>query len=91
MDISLTPELIFKIGNFPITNTFLMTISVSIFLIIMAWLVKRKVSLIPHGLQNVAETVLEALLNLVNGVTQDREQTKKFFPLVATIFIFVIF
>ncbi len=91
MDISLAPELIFKIGNFPITNTFLMTILVSIFLIIMAWLVKRKVSLIPHGLQNVAETVLEALLNLVDSVTQDREQTKKFFPLVATIFIFVIF
>ncbi len=46
--------------------------------------------MIPKGFQNVVETVLEALLSLADSVTQDRRQSKKFFPLVATIFIFVI-
>jgi F-type H+-transporting ATPase subunit a len=46
--------------------------------------------LIPGGFQNIVEAVLEALLNLADSVTQDRKQSKKFFPIVATIFIFVI-
>ena len=90
MEISLTPEIIFNIGNFPVTNTILMTAFIAILIIIGALIFKKKISLIPKGFQNVIEIVLEALLNLVDSVTQDRKQTKKFFPLVATIFIFVI-
>jgi len=90
MEISLIPETIFNMGSFPVTNTVLMTAFIAILIIIGAWLIKKKISLIPKGFQNIVEIVLEALLNLVDGVTQDRKQTKKFFPLVATIFIFVI-
>jgi len=90
MEISLIPETIFNIGNFPVTNTVLMTAFIAILIIIGAWLIKKRISLIPKGFQNIIEIVLEALLNLVDSVTQDRKQTKKFFPLVATIFIFVI-
>jgi F-type H+-transporting ATPase subunit a len=41
-------------------------------------------------LQNAAEAVVELLLGMIDGVTNDREKTKKFFPVVATIFIAVI-
>ena len=90
MEISLTPELVFNAGRFPVTNTVLMTAFVAVLIIVGAGLVKKRISLVPRGFQNVIEIVLEALLNLVDGVTQDRKQTKKFFPLIATIFIFVI-
>jgi F-type H+-transporting ATPase subunit a len=33
---------------------------------------------------------VEAFLNLVDSVTQDKEQSKKFFPIVMTIFLFII-
>jgi len=55
-----------------------------------SYMLKSRVRLIPRGFQNVIEAVLEALLNLADSVTQDRRQSKKFFPLVVTIFIFVI-
>lgn len=90
MEISLVPELIANIAGFPITNTVLMTAVISLIVIIFSILHNKKISEKPKGFQNVAESTLEALLNLVDSVTGDREQSKKFFPYVATIFIFVI-
>lgn len=51
---------------------------------------KRGLQLIPKGLQNFVETIIEGFLNFWTSITQDREQAKKFFPLVTTIFLFVI-
>jgi F-type H+-transporting ATPase subunit a len=90
MEISLVPEVITYIGGFPITNTFLMTILISTIIIVGSLVLNKKNSLIPSGFQNLIEFVLEGLLNLVNGVTGDKKQTMRFFPIVATIFIFVI-
>ena len=84
--ISITPEPIFHIKNFPITNTTIITLIVSAVIIIVSFFIRKKFKLIPKGAQNVIETVIEALLGMVDGVTNDRKQTKIFFPLVATIF-----
>lgn len=62
----------------------------SIVIITFSLLLKNKLKIIPKGFQNAVEYIMESLLNLVDSVTQDRRQSKKFFPLVATIFIFVI-
>jgi len=90
VNISLAAEPLFHIGSFPVTNTIVVTLLVSLLIIAASAILKSRVHLIPRGFQNMVESVLEALLNLVDSVTQDRRQSKKFFPLVATIFIFVI-
>ena len=90
MNISIAAEPIFHIGSFPVTNTILVTLVLSLIIIAASYILKNKISLVPRGFQNIVESVLEALLNLVDSVTQDHRQSKKFFPLVATIFIFVI-
>lgn len=95
MQISLTPELITTIGGVPITNTFLMTIIISGLIIIGSFFLNKKTKHLktkhkPKGFHNIAEIILEALLDLSDSVTGSREQSKKFFPYVATIFIFVI-
>jgi len=90
MNISISPETIFHLGSFPVTNTILVTAVLSLIIISASYILKKQVRLIPGGFQNIVESVLEALLNLADSVTQDRRQSKKFFPLVATIFIFVI-
>ena len=88
--VSLVPEVITEIGGFPITNSFLMMLVVSVVIIIGALILNKKKSEVPRGFQNLMESVLEGLFNLVDSVTGDREQTKKFFPIVATIFIVII-
>src|SRR4030067_1350563 len=90
MNISIAAEPLFHIGSFPVTNTIVVTLCISLIIIIASIILKSRVRLIPRGFQNVIEYVLEALLNLADSVTQDRRQSKKFFPIVATIFIFVI-
>ena len=90
MNISIAAEPIFHIGSFPVTNTILVTLFLSLLIIVASYILKSRARLIPGGFQNIVEAVLEALLNLADSVTQDRKQSKKFFPIVATIFIFVI-
>ncbi len=90
MNISIAAESLFHIGSFPVTNTIVVTFCISLIIIVASYILKNRISLVPKGFQNIVESVLEALLNLVDSVTQDRRQTKRFFPLVATIFIFVI-
>jgi len=95
MQISLTPEVITTVGGIPITNTFLMTIVMSGLIIVGSIFLNKKTKHSktrhkPKGFHNIAEIVLEALLELSDSVTGNREQSKKFFPYIATIFIFVI-
>ena len=90
MNISIAAEPLFYIGSFAVTNTLVVTLGISLLIIAGSLILKKRISLVPRGFQNVVESVLEALLNLADSVTQDRRQSKKFFPLVATIFIFVI-
>ena len=90
MHISLAAEVLFKIGSFPVTNTLIMSVIIALFLVILTILVRKKLSNTPKGLQNLIELLIEKMLNFMESVTQDRRQAIKFFPLVATIFVFVI-
>lgn len=88
--ISIAPEPIFSISGFPITNTTMITVFISVFIIMVSFFMSSRLKMVPTGLQNVLESVLEGLFKMVDGITGNRKQTHKFFPLVATIFIFVI-
>lgn len=90
MNISLAAEPIFHLGSFPVTNTLIMALLISLVVMISFFLLKNKMKMIPGGFQNVVEYVLESLLNLIDSITQDRKQSENFFPILATIFIFVI-
>lgn len=90
MNISFLPEHVFSIGSFPITNSFLISWVAMAILIIIGYFSTRKMKTVPRGLQNVVEVAIEFLYNLITSVTGDDKQTRKFFPLVATIFLFVL-
>lgn len=90
MEISLASEKIFEVFGFPITNTLLMSWLAMAILIVFGFFVSRKLKAVPRGAQNFIEMVIEFLLNLIDSVTHNRKQSIKFFPIIATIFIFVI-
>ncbi len=73
------------------TNAFLIGVLVSLGLVVVTQLALRRRSLVPRGLQNVFELIVEGLLAFIESVTGDKAQAKKFFPLIATIFLFVLF
>jgi F-type H+-transporting ATPase subunit a len=90
MHISLAAEKIAQIGPLPITNSMVMTWIAGIVLIVVAFFAIRKKSIVPRGVQNVVEMVIEFLFNTANEVIGDKKRTKKYFPLLATIFLFVL-
>jgi F-type H+-transporting ATPase subunit a len=80
---------IFYIGGFPIYNTLLASWLTVLVLVAMFYFGTRKMNLIPRGWQNAMEAVYEALYNFVERAAGE-DNARRFFPIVATIFLYVI-
>lgn len=91
MEISIAAEKLFSFGTFPVTNAFLIGAIVSGAIMLVTRRIVEQWKEVPRGAQNVFEIIIESLLDLVQSVTQDRKQALQFFPLVTTIFLFVLF
>jgi len=76
--------------GFVVTNTLLSSWIVTLILIALFYGATRRMSMIPSGLQNVMEAAIEGLYNFVQGVA-GAENARRFLPLIATIFLFVMF
>lgn len=88
--IAIAPDTIFTIFGFPVTNTLLNTwISIVILLIIFYFGAIHRRNLIPSGFQNAFEWLIDGLLGLVESVA-GKEKGRKFFPLVASFFLFIV-
>lgn len=76
--------------EFAVTNTMLSAWFASLVLILLFALGARKRSMIPGRLQSLVEVLFEDVLSFASGVLGP-EMARKTFPIVATIFFFVLF
>jgi F-type H+-transporting ATPase subunit a len=86
-DITIAPDVLFD--GF-VTNTLLLTWIAIICLVGVFFIGTRRMQMVPSGLQNAIEWVVDFLQNMVDGVA-GKERGKKFFPFVATFFLFILF
>lgn len=88
---TLSSETIFHIGSFEVRNT-LITSAMTILLLTIIGLIlrRKKYAIIPGGFQNLVESIVGGLFDFFDSVVGDRKKTARFFPIVATIFLFVI-
>ena len=87
--ISIKPETIATVGPVDVTNTMLTSWLVVATMIIVVLLTTRKWELVPGAVQNFVEGVVESFYNLVVNVAGEKNG-RRFFPVVATIFFFVL-
>lgn len=87
--ISLKAEPLFTIGPLQFTNSMLFTLIIIVALTLFYWLATRRMRLVPRGIQNVGEALVEFLLGTVEG-TAGKRVGRRIFPLIATLFIFII-
>ena len=87
---TLFAEPVFNLKNFTVTNSLLTSWLAVLIIIVLAVVVRLKIKRLPRGLQNYLEVILEGALNLADSVTTDRKKTLKFFPLVFSLFLFII-
>jgi F-type H+-transporting ATPase subunit a len=86
----LPAPVLFHILGLPITNSVLAGWITVIFLVVISWVVTSRIKLVPGRLQVVVEFLLGWIIDLCNNIAGEKNG-RKFFPVICTIFLFVLF
>lgn len=88
--VSLKAEELFLLGGFAVTNTILLSAFIFLLVLGAAFMLSRRLALVPGGAQNITEVVVDGALGLMDSVLGTRAKSEKYLPLVATIFVLVL-
>jgi len=84
-------ELLFDLfGVLPVTNSIFTAWVVMAILVLFAYLSVRNMKLLPSGMQNFWELIVELWVG-ISEQTMGRRRGRRFMPLVATAFLFILF
>ncbi|OGN98361.1 MAG: ATP synthase F0 subunit A [Chloroflexi bacterium RBG_13_51_18] len=86
----LPAPVLFHVLGLPITNTVIAGWVTVIFLVLVSWLITRRMKLVPGKLQAAFEFILGWIYDFCKSVAGE-EYGRKFFPVICTIFLFVMF
>ena len=88
---TLFAEPIGYVGKFTITNSLLTSWIALILIGIILFIARsKKLTLIPHKIQNFFELIIDGALSLCDQVTHNRKLSLKVFPIVFSLFMFVL-
>lgn len=87
---TLAPEALFHLGPVTITNTMVNTWLALLIFVGLGIVISRSAKLRPGKLQNGFEHIIDILFGYFDQVTGDRAKTRRFFPLVGSIFFFIL-
>ncbi len=90
LHIALKPEVLGHLWGVPITNSLLTAWGVVLFLCTVAFIVGRKPTLVPKPIQNFFEAIFEFVLQFMEETLNSRALAVRYFPLIATIFLFIL-
>ena len=88
--IEIAAEKLFHIGGFAITNTLITSWVAIALLAVAALIVHRRFAVVPGGVQNIFEFFVEQFIALMESVLGSRSVAEKYFPVVGTVFIFIL-
>jgi F-type H+-transporting ATPase subunit a len=88
--ISIKPEVIFHAGDVPVTNSMFIGSVTAVLFILLAIALHRSLKEVPGKLQGWFETIMEQGLGIMDTILGTRETSLRYFPLIATIFLFVL-
>lgn len=90
LHITLKSEHLFEIAGVPISNTIVTAWMVMALLFLVAFLVRRNLSLVPGRLQNAVEMGFEYVYGYVRQTLGSDKLAARYFPLIITIFVFML-
>jgi F-type H+-transporting ATPase subunit a len=83
-------EVLFRIAGLPVTNSIFTAWVVILVLVLFVYFSTRNMKMIPSGAQNLWELIVELWVG-VSEQTMGRRRARRFMPLVATSFLFILF
>lgn len=90
LHISLAAERVGTFLGLPITNSLLMSWAVMALLIVTAFFVGRSLKQKPGKVQNFFEMLVEYMYSMMEQIFGSKVLTKRYFTLIATIFVFIL-
>jgi F-type H+-transporting ATPase subunit a len=84
----ISPDFLFKVVGFPITNTVIATILTDIVIITLVFLVNKVISLKPKGIQNVVEAVVDYFRETTESIAG--EKSSFIYTWVVSFFLFIL-
>jgi F-type H+-transporting ATPase subunit a len=89
-EVHLPAPVLFHVFSFPVTNTIIAGWFTIIFLVVFSWLITRRMKLVPGRVQAVFESALGWIYDFCASVAGEKNG-RRFFPVVCTIFLFILF
>jgi F-type H+-transporting ATPase subunit a len=87
--IALKAEEIAELFGFPITNTLITSVVITLFLIAGAFFIGRNLRMVPSKGQLVVEEAISGVLSYVEETLDNKRIARLFFPLIMTLFLFI--
>ncbi len=87
ISVKLSPYVVGYIGSLPITATLLTTWAAMLVLIVGAFFLRNKLTLIPGKFQSIVELIIGGVYAYVESTFESRELARKYFPILMTIFL----
>jgi F-type H+-transporting ATPase subunit a len=88
--VALKPYIVGELFGVPITATLITAWLTMAILLVLAIVIKSRLQLVPGKLQSVAEMTVGGVYDYMSDVLESKELAKKYFPIVMTIFLFVL-
>jgi len=89
-EVTIYAEPIFHVGKFQITNSLITSWLAVLVIFFFALAIRLNMKKVPGKLQNVFEVILEGAMSLCDQVTNDRKITERIFPIVFSVFAFIL-
>ncbi|MEI7810478.1 MAG: FoF1 ATP synthase subunit a [bacterium] len=89
-EVTIYAEPIFHIGSFQVTNSLITSWLAVVIVFFLSLAIRLNLKKIPGKLQHVFEIVLGGALSLIDQITNDRKISKKIFPIVFSLFVFIL-
>lgn len=83
-------EPIFRIGGFDVTNSLLISWIVVLIVVAFGFWINKKIKIMPGRTQGIFEVIIEKFLEIFDSVTNSRDKSLKFFPLIFAFFVFIL-
>jgi F-type H+-transporting ATPase subunit a len=82
---------LFSIGDFPITNSMMTSLVGSLILVALVIVFSMRVKTIPGKMQSIFEIIVEKGYGYTESVLGNASVARKTFPLIASLFVFILF
>jgi F-type H+-transporting ATPase subunit a len=88
--IHLAPDVLGHVFGLPITNTLLTVWFTMAVILALTIIVRAKLAAVPGRLQAIFEALFDATFSYMADVLESKKLARRFFPLVMTIFVFIL-